>query len=310
MRDDWCQSSYLCETWLPSYFLIVVACAVGLLVFMFFQRREPVVVVKNSIASLENKPVGEDQARVGSYFIVGSACGFALIVLLSLINDQYPGWSLVLVWLAFLAGCFLRAFALESILDSWKKNGEFWISILLAYVSIVAILVGYFGQPQIFSATAVLLVLAMANLWRFRRRVPPIFWIVSLALIVYTININGWWTAVVGDEYGFHDLARQLAEKTGFLELGKVLFKAGSEFGIHPYFSSFLQAISMKFLGPENFGWRFSNAYLCALSVGLLYLFCKTLADCLIYKNSADQLARLLLILCLNLTGRSRDQTR
>jgi ABC-type multidrug transport system fused ATPase/permease subunit len=276
MGDIWCQSSYLCQIWLPSYFLIVFASVAGLLVFMFLQRREPVVVVENSIVSLENSPAGEDQARVGFYFIAGSACGFMLIVLLSLIDQQYPGWSLVLVWLTFLMGCFLRAFALASILNSWKRNGEFWISILLAFVSIVGILVGYFGQPQIFWTTVVLLILVMANLWRFRRRVPLIFWIVSLALIVYTININVWWTAVVGDEYGFHDLARQLVEKTGFAELGQVLFRADGVNGTHPYLSSILQAIPMKFLGDENFGWRFSNPLMCSLAVGLFYLFCKT----------------------------------
>jgi hypothetical protein len=275
-RDVWCQLSYSFWTCLPPYFLFVLACIVGLLVIMFFQRRESVVVVENSPIFLENPPVGQGQARVGLYFIIGSSEGFALIVLFSLINHQYPGWSLVLVWLSFLMGCFLRAFTLGTILDFWKRDGDFWISILLAHASVIAILVGYFGQPQFFWATVVLLILALANLWRFRQRVPLIFWIVSLAMIFYSININGWWVAVIGDDYSFHDLAWRLAEKTSFLEMGKVLFKADGVYGTHPYFSSFLQAVPMKFFGHGNFSWRFSSLYLCSLGVGLFYLFCKT----------------------------------
>jgi len=276
MREDWCQSSYLCGTMLPSYFLVVFACAVSLLIFMFFHRREPIVVTENSTISLESSPVSQKQSRIGLYYIIGSGLGFALVVLFSLINNQYPGWNLVYVWLAFLTGCILRTVTQESILEFWKKNGEFWISILLAHLSIIAILVGYYGQPQLFWATVLLLVFGMANLWRFRQRVPLIFWIVSLAMIVFTININGWWTVTIGDEYDFPDYARNLAEKTSFSELGKVLFKANGVFGAHPIFSSILQAISMKLFGSENFGWRFSNPYLCSLGVGLFYSFCKT----------------------------------
>jgi hypothetical protein len=225
---------------------------------------------------IDRSPVSHDQTKVGQYLIVGSVCGLALIVLPSIINQEYPGWSLVLVWFAFMTGCFLRAFSLEAIVAFWKRNGEFWIALLLAFLAIIAVLVGLAGQPQILWATAALSILAMANLWRFRRRVPLIFWIVSLALMVYTININGWWTSVVGDEFDFFNVAQRLTEKTGVFELGRVLFKADGVFGTHPYFSSILQAISMKFLGAENFGWRFSNALLCALSVGLLYSFLTT----------------------------------
>ena len=274
-RDVWCQLPDSLGTCLPPYFLIVFACAVGLLILMFFQRSEA-VVVENSTIFLEIPLRGQAQNRVGLYFIIGSSAGFALIVFFSLPGHYYPGWSLVMLWLSFLAGCFLRAFNLKSTLAFCKRNSEFWISILLAHVSIIAILWGYFGQPQFFWATVVLLVLAIANLWRFRQRVPLIFWVVSLALIVYTININGWWTAIVGDEYVFYDFARQLSEKTSFLELGTVLFKADGAYGTHPYFSSLLQAIPMMFLGHENFSWRFSSLYICSLGVGLFYSFCKT----------------------------------
>jgi hypothetical protein len=272
----WCQSTYLCKSMLPSYFLLIFVCMAGLLIIMYFQCREPFVVVENSIVILDNLPVSQKQARVGLWYIIGSIIGFAVVVIICLINQHFPGWNLVYVWFAFLLGCFLLTIPLESVKDFWRRNGELWVSILLAHISIVAILVGYFSQPQLFWATLVILILAMANLWRFRQQVPLIFWVISLAMIVYTININGWWTAAVGDEYDFHILAWKLAEKISYRELGDVLFQANGANGTHPYFSSFLQAISMKFFGHDNFGWRFSNPYICSLGVGLFYLFCKT----------------------------------
>jgi hypothetical protein len=276
LKEDWCQSSYLCGTMLPSYFLIIFVCVAVLWLMMFFQRQEPVVVIENRILPLEYTPVDPDQAKLGMQFMLGAALGLVWVVGSSLSKNEYPGWNLVFVWLVFLTGCFLRAFRLDLIVDLCKRNSEFWISILLAHAAIVAILIGYFDRPQFLGLTLVLFILAMANLWRFRQRVPLIFWIVSLALIVYTIEINGWWTSAVGDEYSFSEIARQLAEKTSFVELDKLLFRANGAHGAHPYFSSFLQSTSIKLFGYEGFGWRFSNPYLCSWAVGLFYLFCKT----------------------------------
>lgn len=276
LRAEWCQSTYLCQTLWPSYFLIVFACIVGLAIFMFFQRRRPVVVVELQPAPLSSVPVNQRQLKVGRYLIGGSIAAFALIVLFSVASQQYPDWSLALAWLTFMTGWFIRSFSSESIAGAWKRDGELWIACLLVFVAICVVLSSLSGRSQISGIAVGLLILALANLGRLRRRVPPIFWIVSLALIVYTININSWWAAVVGDEYDFFNVAQRLVENTGILEIGQNLFKADSVFGTHPHFSSLLQAISLRLFGVENFGWRFSNVLLSALSVGLFYAFLKT----------------------------------
>lgn len=276
LQSYWCTSDYLCLSMWPSYFLIVFACYILLLIFLFTQRKKPVVVTEVLFQSLESKPVSKRQADVARFYLLSALVGFIYVVIHSLIIGQFPGWSLVYVWLAFMVGCVLQLVTQEMLLTFWKERGELCIAILLMHVSIVAVIAGYYAHPDLLGVTVVLLCLASANLWRFRRQVPAIFWIMSLALVVYSFNLTGWWTAAVGDEYTFHAVAWNLAEKTGYSELGRVLFQGDGAQGTHPYFSSILQAISMKIFGHENFGWRFSNPYICSLAVGLFYLFCKS----------------------------------
>ncbi|HEX7555854.1 MAG TPA: hypothetical protein VF338_04465 [Leptolinea sp.] len=274
----WCESQFLCDSMLPSYFVVVFFSIALLLVVLFIQRNQFIVVDEHPLEPIEQNPVENKQAKIGLYYIYAACFGFAYILIKSLIQQQLPGWSLVYIWLAFMLGCCLRVVHLDSITTLWKRERDLWIAMMLTHVSIVAFLVGLYSEPSLLLAMTVLLILALANIWRFRKQVPLIFWIVSLALVVFTIDINSWRTAAVGDEYDFQMLAWKLA-RTSYQDFGEVLFKADGAHGSHPFFSSALQVISMKFFGTENFGWRFSNPYLCTLSVGLYYLFCKSFAS-------------------------------
>lgn len=290
-RDLWCRSAFLCNTQLPAYFFIVMICSLALPVLMFFQRQEPRVVLEKPIHPINNGAVSPRQAQIGLMCIIAAAWGLALVILTSLINQHYPGWELVLAWMAYLAGWLLQSIPIKSLINFWKEHGEFWLAILLAHLALVTTLASYFGQRQFFGATLALLTIALVNLWRFRQRIPLILGIISLALVMYSIDINAWWMAVAGDEYYFHDFAWRLAEKTSFLDLGEVLFKTNGVFAAHPYLSSLLQAIPMMFLGHENFGWRFSTLYLSALGIGFFYLFARTFLDRRVALSAAFLLA-------------------
>ncbi|RPH58132.1 MAG: hypothetical protein EHM81_10535 [Chloroflexi bacterium] len=255
---------------------MTLLCLFGLLVAMIFWGRTPLVLVEKAIAPLENPAVDPRQARVGLFLLIASACGLVIVIANSQVKQQWPGWDLVLTWVAYMLGWALRAIPLNSIWEYWKKDGEYLVSLLLMHLSVIAVLSAYYDTTQVFYFTLVLLVLAAINLRRFWQRVPVIFWLVTLILVFYTININAWSNSVIGDDYNFHELAWQFAERMSFLQVGELLFKASGAHGTHPFFSSFVQSISIKFLGHDSFGWRFSSLYLCALGVGLFYYFCKT----------------------------------
>jgi hypothetical protein len=272
----WCESLFLCGSWLPSYFLVVFICLGLLLVLIFFLRKNPVVIQENPLESLRIAPVGKKQTRAGLIYIYAAVAAFIILVVYSLFNIKLPGWNLAFIWLLFMLGCFLYNIPLDLVINLWRRNGNLYIAQLLFQTSIVAFLWGLYQNPDILWLTVGLTILAAANLWRFRRDIPPIYWIVTLALVVFTINLNGWWTVAVGDDYDFLYFARAILSITRFQDVGNLLFKGTAAHGSHPFFSSFLQSISMMVLGNNNFGWRFSNPFLCAVSVIFFYLFCRT----------------------------------
>jgi hypothetical protein len=274
--DEWCQVPFFCNSIFPSYFTFIFYCFFILAVILFYLRQKTIVVQENPLSLFENPQVSPNQMRIGYHLLVLSGLGIIGVVIWSFISHHWAGWELVIVWLLYLSGWALRAIPLTTLVDFWERDGEYWISLLLMHIAVVVVLAAYYDVTQIFYLSLVLLVFAFGNLWRFRRRIPVIFWIISITLVFYAININGWWTAIIGDDYGFHDHAWTFAEKMSFEEIGQRLFKADGQFTSHPEFSSLLQGISMKLVGNDSFGWRFSNLYLCALGVGLFYFFCKS----------------------------------
>lgn len=274
--EMWCQVSFFCTSMFPPYFTVILACFFVLAILMLYLRRSAIVVVENPLTVFEKLEVGPGQKRISRHLLVASGLGIVAVIVWSQIVHRFPGYDLVLVWLLFLSGWFLRAVPLRMLAEAWKRDGEYWISLLLLHVAIVIVLAAYYDVNQIFFLSLPLLIFAFVNLWRFRKRVPILYWIISTALVLYAFNINAWWTAVIGDDYGFHDFAWAFAEKMSFAQIGNMLFQADGVFSTHPYFSSFIQGISIKLLGHDSFGWRFSSLYLCAIGIGLFYLFCKS----------------------------------
>lgn len=268
-RGIWCKVDFFCNTFFPSYFSVIIGCFLVLAVIMFYLGRKPVIVLENPLTLFENPEVSPNQIRIGYYLLVASGLGMAGVIIWSLISQQWPGWDLVIIWLVYLSGWALRAIPLTTLVDFWKRDGEFWISLLLMHIAIITVLAAYYDVTQIFYLSILLLVFAFGNLWRFRKRVPAIYWVVSITMVFYSININAWWTSVIGDDYGSHQWAWDFAEGFNFTQVGGYLFKSN-------YFASVVQGISMKLLGHDSFGWRFSSLYLSALGVALFYFFCKS----------------------------------
>lgn len=271
----WCASETLCSFKMPSYFLIIFACIVLLTGLIYIQRKRVPVVFEETYRRIVYTPLIIGQKRLGYVYIGISSIAFIAILINCLVTSTLPDWNLVYTWLVFIFGFMLITISLESIKSRFTEEADYNLALLLAHLSIIALMVGLYGKTDLLWSTAVLLLLALFNLWRYRRRIPPIYWIVSLALIGFCLQIDDWRTAVVGDEYNYLLTAIDMAEKWSYTTLGNHIFLANRN-ASYPFFPSLFHAITMKFLGEDNLGWRFSNAYLGAISVGFFYYFCRS----------------------------------
>jgi len=87
-------------------------------------------------------------------------------------------------------------------------------------------------------------------------------------------DLNSWRFAVIGDEYSFFLYAWQLLKGV----LSKPLLTGLGNYGMHPAFSSYLQAASMRLWGIDNYGWRISNVLVVASALPFWYMLVRSIA--------------------------------
>jgi 4-amino-4-deoxy-L-arabinose transferase-like glycosyltransferase len=279
-RTWWCRANILCGSAYPSYFLIVFPCLLLCLPLVWIlMRRLPEGWLLPRLtwpADRQGTPISAGQTLTSRLLFVSAGLALALIALRTVTRHQVPGWELALAYTVFLLAWALRE---EPVADVWaalrRRQGPL-TAILFGEVALLIALASRYGQYRFHWITAVLVLLAATNLWRYRRAIHPIVWIATLALVLYTTNMSAWWLSAIGDEYSFWTYAREIAEKQRLTFIGANLFNGQAVYSAHPYLSSLIQAVFMKLFGSDGFGWRVSNACLSAAAVFLLYLFART----------------------------------
>jgi 4-amino-4-deoxy-L-arabinose transferase-like glycosyltransferase len=279
LQELWCAEEFLCHLAYPPYFALILACFLGLLMLVALQKHETPIaltsVSTDEVADNATSEIGPRQSRISRIMLLGSVAGGVIIALRAVILDRLPGWGLALVFLTYLLGWFLREISIARVEDAWRRNQGWLVVVLIAYASLSVLLASYFGARRFQWVFALLLILAAINLSRHRQKISPIVWVVALAIILFSSNINAWWLSTIGDEYSFFFYAREIAEKQSVFFIGSHLFNGQAVYGTHPYFSSVIQAVFMKLFGSNSFGWRFSNAALSAVAIGFFYGFFK-----------------------------------
>ncbi len=226
--------------------------------------------------SKDDSPILPSRLRIVSRCLEGAAAvGYITLVVLGIIRNYVPAWGLILVVLSYLVSKIITEIDTRRIKEFIQSRAYSIFSIVLLQLSLISFLASFYSNRCAIGVFILLLILSLINLYLHRHRVSPMVWVVSLAVILYTMRINSWLFSVIGDEYSFYTFAKYIAEDQSLLEIGSRLFDGRAVYGTHPYFSSFLQALSMWLLGSENFGWRFSSPYVGALSIPFFYGFFK-----------------------------------
>ncbi len=292
VRDRWFDLSPRMPSWLegfweqnlrahnitlPAYFGAVLMCWLALLGLM----RALGKAVDDPAMLLTDQPTGQSlptarQRQISAWGMLAAlACALCALAL-----EQTTGrrWGIlylagVLLWLLF---SFLREYSIK---ETWNSAYRHWKPAFFmagVHILLLVFLYHYYGRYSWSWFWGCMLALALLSLLRSKIRLPGIFLVINLALIFYTLRIDGWEFSVIGDEYSFFDYAQELARNHSWISMLNNLFDGTAVYGSHPFLSSVIQMFFARlFIGSSNFGWRISNLYLSALSLGLLYLFLK-----------------------------------
>lgn len=258
---------------LPSYILVIAACMISVIILMLVSRNRPLVFFSPLQPSPGAQPSVAPPAaarRVGTALI---ALGSLVAAVIAVTSGAKNGWMIALGLLIYFLGWVLREIDWRSIKDAWKLDGDFWTVLLLSHLSFTAGLASWVGGGNPGIIPSILLLISCVLLYRYRQRIPPVFWIANLAILLGALYLDAWRFSTIGDEFSFYQTAREINTKISFAALGQDLFSGTYVYGSHPFFSSLIQGVFMKIYGLGGFGWRFSNVYLVGIGVGLIFLF-------------------------------------
>ncbi|NPV55360.1 MAG: hypothetical protein HPY76_01620 [Anaerolineae bacterium] len=272
--ETWCRVDFLCRTALPSYFVIVLpVIAFMLAVLLAFMPPHPDSFARPQPDTPPAAGIpGVTQTRTGRGLQYLALLITATSLLLYLFFQRVPAGEIALALLCLLAGQALVWLPLEKLASAAKSLPGWLLPYALLHLGFILALTAQANRTPGAPLFWLLLALLLIFLRGWLKQVPVVLWVMLLALALMTIQIGSWRFSIVGDEYSFFSLGREiLAKSPGYIF--NRLFDGSGVYGSHPFFSSLLQAASMRLLGEGNFGWRFSSIYLAALSIPLLYLF-------------------------------------
>lgn len=273
----WNSSSFLRQMVYPPYFIYIFLAVIGVFILVWRVKRVGLDFVKPDReldpGITQEKP-GMKQRKISTILLsVGGVFIIAAFLTQIRLEQTLGGLFLIGMFLFFL-GWALREVLLVGIWEVLKRNWKPAMAFIAVHVTLLLSLSSYYSDREWLWTWVILLAALLAfTLYKYRNRIPVVLWIMTLALILYTIRINGWEFSVIGDEYSFFMYAQELAKRHDLFYSINKLFNGVAVYGSHPFFSSFLQMISVKLFSGSNFGWRFSNLYLCALSLVFFYLF-------------------------------------
>lgn len=276
LSEAWCKSSFLCQTSLPGYFAGVVVyllLALGLLLLRRDTRLALAPFQPAAVAAQVVKTPDIITRKLSTGLFIAAGAGALVSVLLTLGKAAVFGWGFIYALGCYSAAWMVRANVRDR-LSRWVwSNLDFLTASLLAHLAWILFLMDLNAWSPKHWGYGVLLLLAVANLLRFSKRISPSYWIFNLALLPLSYGINSWAYSVIGDDFMFFMRASEIADTYSLWQIGSHLFDGILVYGAHPYLSTILHVIPMKLLGTTNFAWRFSSVYLVALSLPLFYSF-------------------------------------
>ena len=273
----WQNSPLLSSFAFPQYFLLVfIAMLLGILALLAWPDAYRIVYSKLQVGAAGSEIQTESkEIKLGKSLRAAAMIAFDISAIWMLVKQRIPSWDLLIALALFLGALVLLERDKPSLRAYLRAHGKFLLDAALLIVASCSALYAAFGDPKPNLIFYVLLGVALLNFLTHRKRTPLLFWVCLAALVALTWNINDWHYVVIGDEYSFFIAIPGTLDQLNPLQLVNTLFNGTFVYGTHPYLSSHIQNIFMKLFDNRNFGWRFSNPALVALSLPLYYYFFK-----------------------------------
>lgn len=263
---------------LPPYFAAIILSALTLMAILLLSKESP-VFERDQAMSLSKRirpPAIAARTIPGLRIMISALLICCATFVLGRLSSDLTGWGFLAALLLYCWSWIYREISLGQVLGFFQRNWEVLTASLLAHLALIYLIKSTNSTWETNRASIYLFLLALINLLRYFRRIPTIYWVVNLALALFTVQINSWAYSVVGDEYIFFERGQEIATQYNISLVVQNLFNGKLVYGAHPFVSSLIQGISMKLFGVDSFGWRFSSLYLSAIGIGFFYIFYKT----------------------------------
>lgn len=271
LRDVWCESPVLCDlVWRP-YFIFIWVITLAVIVLVKFCGLERISLVFAYPEAQDASVPSVTQRRFGVMLLVASLIGVGITIVRLILAPSLPGWDYILICVLYLGGWFIYTTPRATVVNFFNTR---WLRLFVYALGLAALswlLFSYYGRNHLSVFSLLLAGLAILALIWMRRQLNPSFWLVLLALIVFTLFLNAWNFVIIGDEYAFYETGRGIAFDQSLGEIGNSFFDGIKVYGAQPFFSSVLMALTFRLFDTFNFGWRYGGILPSALSIFFFY---------------------------------------
>ncbi len=271
---------FLADINLPAYAAVFAAALAILVALAGLRSSAGLSAWRNRIAFARRPRRPSARGRQRSLATGLALCGgaaAALLLVRVVVARKIPGPGLLAALAALGFGMLLREVSLGALRRLWKRKNTVVVSIVAAHVTTILAFASVHTYHRFELPLIALAVLAAANLAARWKKTGPVPLLVLAAVVLYLWRIDSWWFALVGDEYRNFDIAELILKQHDRAYVLSHLFQLeGGLEGLDPYACSLVQAASMRLLGVNSFGWRFSSLYCAALALPFFFRFLKT----------------------------------
>jgi hypothetical protein len=265
---------------LPDYAVVFLGALLLLLPLGRLRARETADAWRRerafALRSRRPTAAGSVRALATAAAVLGGGAS-ALMLLRLIVTKRQPALELFFGLCLFAAGMILREVSTSALARVWRRSRGNLLSILAAHVAVILALASHYSFHRFEAVLVAVALLAVGNLAARFRKTGPVPLIVLAFVVLYTWRVDAWWFVLVGDEYRNFDIAERIVNQHDRAYITSHLFQLeGGLEGLDPYADSLVQAATMRLLGVNNFGWKFSSVYFAAVALAFFHRFFRT----------------------------------